>query len=175
MEDRKVDYFYIDGSDTKYVRVEYSSKTIVSQEEYDSICRKTEGYLIGGFDIDKDSIVDIVRKIREITQNVEENMLEVSIRKHDYNEYVKYVDGYIDSCEIYKEHFHDMIRVYCDVCGTDVRFMKNHLYLNTDYTIGLMNKQLKEFYLKVYDLYQLTKDNNKVDRNENNLEMKKKL
>ena len=152
--------FNIDSQDDeKYliVNVDYSSKTKVNDEEKSIIFSKLKSYMTNEFDSNKDNIIDIVSRIREITSSLEEGRLNVNISRLNSGEYVYYKNGSVDSCGAYKEMWSDIILVFNDKNGTDVRFKKEDFKIDNEEKKEAIYKELSSLFSIVITLNNMIK------------------
>ena len=139
------------------VTIEYYSQ---EDCEYDpSIKQKFEEYMDNEFDCTKNDVIDIVRKIRELTKRFPERALSVSIKRKDYYEWAEYENGYFKSAGVHKVDWDDVIDVTTTYRGTNVTFKEAGFDLNSSEKIKLMNKKLQPFYDKTIKLRNLTRVN----------------
>ena len=88
------------------ISVDYFSHTEVDRETSIRIRNEFKKYM-STFNCDKKDIIDIITKIRELTEDLSEYKLEVSLKKNNYWEFAKYERGRRESCGVYKKDWDD--------------------------------------------------------------------
>jgi hypothetical protein len=163
MENNKLLWiWYSDTSNEKNkkvtIKVDYLSKTEISNEEYVSIKVKFSDYIKNQFDSEQDDIIDVVDSIRYITKDLDERRLRVCIEKDDYKEEVFYENGLAYSCNFHKEVWDDVISVSSSHKGIDVKYKKDSFYLDSEEKVNSINSELNTFYKKIIMLNSMSKE-----------------
>lgn len=141
------------------IGIEYSSKKTIDKEN-SSVLNKELKNFVSQLSSNS-SIIDIVKNIRDITSDLEEGRLNVTIGRVDSGEYVYYKNGLVESCGAYREKFDDNIYVYCNTDGIDIKYKKDGVYLNSEKQIVKINKELYDLYNIVLVLNNMIKQNDK--------------
>ncbi len=171
--------FKIDKKDPKNiikVSIEYLSK-----DEYDIYyCSDIRGeiieYMENEYDCKKNDIIDIINNIREITKGIKEKKLIVSVDYNNtkkncegddivYNEWASYENGYFASAGAYESFWDDEIGVGAGSQGITIRFYKSHFDLNYE-RMDYVKERLKPFYEKVMTLCNMTNEEEKYKKTE---------
>lgn len=146
------------------VRIEYSSKTELESDDHHKYFIGLKDYF-NTLNGDNINIINIVRDIRDLTNNLEEKKFNVIITRGERGEYVYYKNGYVESCGAYKDVWDDEIYVYSDQKGVDIRFKKEGFHLNDVKQVADLNKELSELYGTVITLNNMIKPQEKVEKN----------
>lgn len=146
------------------ISIDYISHTEIDREKAIGIKNTFKKYM-SVFNCDRKDIIDIINKIRELTEDLSEYKLEVSLKKNNYWEFAKYERGRSESCGVYKEDWDDYIGVIDSYNGIDVRYKvdRSHLYDISD--IKLIHDTLFEYYEKVMKLNNMQKEKIKEYKN----------
>ncbi len=149
------------------VDVEYSSKTKINAAERLYFCTELNNYMDAISSNKIGNIVDIVSKIREITNSLEERRLVVRISKTYSGEYAYYKNGHIESCGAYEEVWDGEFLVFVDEKGTEVKFKKDRFCLDSEEKVTLINQKLSSFYKTVIALNTMIKRNEELKKEGN--------
>ena len=138
------------------LKVEYNGK-IESAENYSFIKNNLKTYL-NNLDEDNINIIEIVRNIREITEDLDEVKLDVNVGRGESGEYAYYKKGSVDSCGAYKEIWDDSIVVFNNKMGVDIKYKKDGFHLNSQADADLINEELQGLYNTVITLNNMKKE-----------------
>lgn len=152
-------------SDRTTIKVDYLSKTRIDYNEKNKLQNEFSNYIKNNYDIATDDVVDVVSSIRQITKNLEERRLRVSIEKYNYGEEVYYQDGLAYSCKIFKIVWDDEISVTSSHKGIEVNYKKMNFRLDDNSKVDYINSELGTFYKKVIMLNNMTKLNVETKNN----------
>ena len=139
--------------------INYSSKTKVDYGDYFRLRQELKKYVTEECDFNKSHIVDVVKKIREITHYLEEDKLEVVIKRENSYESVYYENGNAESCSLYRKQCDDEVSVHSNYKGIDIKYKKSNIYLNSEDKIKIINSELEELYRNVIMLNNMKKNN----------------
>ena len=134
-----LNYSHKFGDDKTVLSIHYCSKDLLTHDERSKYVKAFKNYISTEYDYAVNDVVDIVTKVRKITESLKESELKVSIKKENYS----YVTSTYN--------------------GVDIRFKKYQFSLNNQEKILEINKILENYYNKVIELTSMIKDNNEVN------------
>ncbi len=158
-----LNYSHKFGDDKTVLSIHYCSKDLFTHDERSKYVKAFKDYISTEYDYTVNDVVDIVTKVRKITESLKESELKVSIKKENYSEYVEYKNGYLENCGVFSHVWDDEIYVTSTYNGVDIRFKKYQFSLSNQEKILEINKILEDYYNKVIELTSMIKDNNEVD------------
>ncbi|MEE3343099.1 MAG: hypothetical protein VZS44_03315 [Bacilli bacterium] len=163
------------------VEIEY-----LSRDKFDiDYCLNVRGeilkYLKNEYDSNRDDIIDIINKIRDITEGIIEKELKVSIKKENYEgngiqyrEWVSYKNGFFSSAGSNKRYWDDEIEVRANSQGINITYNEKHFGFNYE-KIDYVKERLKPLYVKVMTLCSMTNEEEKYKETEQERVYQKKL
>ena len=152
------------------VTVDYYGVDAFGPEINKTIQMTFKEYMDNKYDCSKNNMIDIVKKIRNLTVGIKEQILKVSIKKENYNEWVSYEKGCFESAGAYKIDWDDIIGLTASYKGIEVTFKKSQFGLDSEDKIGLINNELAPLYKKVITLCNMPNEDKKFHQKSRNIQ-----
>ena len=154
------------GDSIKEISVIYYSDSELSLKEKTRIYLELNNYLDGTYSFKKDDIISIISFIRKITEDLNENKLQVCIVNDKQKEFANYSNGYIESYELSNNYCGNIISITCNWDNTDIRFKRSGFRLLKEEGIEIINNELSKLYKKAIILGEMSKPyTDKIDNN----------
>lgn len=141
--------------------VDYFSHTEIDLETATRIRNSFKSYM-SKFNCDTKDIIDIISKVRDLTEDLDEHKLEVRIEKENYREFASYERGRSETCGVWKKDWDDYIGVIDTYRGIDVQYKVDRFHVCNASNVKTISDTLFEYYEKVMKLNNMTKEKPKV-------------
>ena len=140
------------------VRIDYSGVTSLDLDYRTNIKNALKAYVNTEIDTNT-NILDLISRIREITEDLEERKLMINVNRYGSGEYVDYRKGTASECGAYKEVYDNETSVYISKECVDIRLRRDDVFLKSVDDINYLNQELNELYNIVLSLNNMTKEN----------------
>ena len=141
--------------------VDYFSHTEIDLETASRIRNSFKSYM-SKFNCDRKDIIDIISKVRDLTENLDEYKLEVRIEKENYREFASYERGRSETCGVFEKNWDDYIGVIDTYRGIDVQYKVDRFHVYNASNVKTISDTLFKYYEKVIKLNNMTKEKQKV-------------
>ncbi len=144
------------------MRVIYRSDDKVTDANHAQLQATLYGYLDNAYKNHSD-ILEIARNIKDMFKIFNENELSIMIIRKDSNQYVRYLDGKMDSCNLSVDNdCYNTTEVNDSYKGIEILYNKRNNHIDSEETINNINNDINKLIEKIYSLKELEKKDEKA-------------